>query len=129
MNLKNYLKVNIILPLLFGLLSGTIFLFYPHIDDTPVLSLYMLFSCVMLLYLGVHNMNIINNNIKPVIVLPLLFGGFMVHGILNYIFNGVFTEPPGLILFGIIISILLLITGSVNLIKTLKRKARKQTNL
>jgi hypothetical protein len=80
----------------------------------------MLFSCVVLLYLGIYNINIINNNIKPIIILPLLFGGFMIHGLLNYIFNGVFTEPPGLILFGIITSISLLLIGSVNLIKMLK---------
>jgi hypothetical protein len=125
MDFKKYFGVNIVLPLLLGLLSGAIFLFYPRIDDTPILSLYMLFSCVLLLYLGIHNINIVNNNIKTIIILPLLFGGFMIHGILNYIFNGIFDEPPGLILFGIIISILLLLIGSVNLIKMLKRNIVK----
>jgi hypothetical protein len=51
MNFRKYFRVNIVLTLLFGLLSGTIFLFYPRIDDTPILSLYMVFSCVVLLYL------------------------------------------------------------------------------
>ncbi|MDR2418118.1 MAG: hypothetical protein LBD79_03590 [Treponema sp.] len=125
MDFRKYFKVNVVLPLLFGLLSGAIFLFYPRIDDTPILSLYMLFSCVVLLYLGIHNINIINNNIKPIIILPLLFGGFMIYGILNYIFQGVFIEPPGLILFGIIISISLLLIGSVNLIKMLKKNIVK----
>ncbi|MDR1225596.1 MAG: hypothetical protein LBK47_01685 [Prevotellaceae bacterium] len=125
MDYRKYFRVNIVLPLLFGLLSGAIFLFYPRIDDTPVLSLYMLFSCVVLLYLGIHNINIINKNIKPIIILPLLFGGFMVHGILNYILNGVFNEPPGLILFGILLSISLLLIGSVNLVKTLKKNIFK----
>jgi hypothetical protein len=126
MGFRKYFKVNVVLPLLFGLLSGAIFLFYPRIDDTPVLSLYMLFSCVMLLYLGIHNIHIINNNIKPIIILPLLFGGFMAYGILNYIFTGIFNEPPGLILFGIIISVLLLLIGSANLIKTLKKNICKK---
>jgi hypothetical protein len=125
-DLKKYFKTNIILPLLFGLLSGGIFLFYPRIDNTPILSLYMLFSCVMLLYLGIHNINIINNKIKPIIILPLFFGGFVVYGILNYVFNGVFIEPPGLILFGIIIGIILLLIGSVNLIKMLKKNIFKR---
>jgi hypothetical protein len=118
---RKYFRINIILPLVFGILSGAIFLFYPRIDDTPVLSLYMLFSTVMLLYLGIHNINIINSNVKPITILPLLFGGFMMYGIVNYILNGVFVHPPGLILFGIIISILLLLTGSGNLIKMLKK--------
>ena len=123
MDLGKYFKINVVLPLLFGLLSGAIFLFYPRIDDTPVLSLYMLFSCVVLLYLGLHN---INNNIKPIIILPLFFGGLMIYGILNYLFKGVFIEPPGLILFGIIISISLLLIGSVNLIKMLKKNILKR---
>jgi hypothetical protein len=126
MDLRKYFRANIVLTLLFGLLSGAIFLLYPRIDDTPVLSLYMVFSCVVLLYLGIHNIHIINNNIKPTIILPLLFGGFMVHGILNYFFNGVFNEPPGLILLGIIISISLLLIGSVNLIEMLKKSVFKQ---
>jgi hypothetical protein len=121
-NIKKYLKVNIIFTLLFGLLSGLIFLFYPRIDDTPVLSLYMLFSCIVLLYLGIHNINIINKHIKPIIILPLLFGGFIIYGILNYFINGVFDEPPGIILFGIIMGILLLLIGSVNLIKMLRNR-------
>lgn len=125
MEIKKYLKVNIIFTLLLGLLSGSIFLFYPRIDDTPVLSLYLLFSCVVLLYLGIHNINIINKNIKPIIILPLLFGGFIIHGIINYFANGVFNEPPGMILFGIIISILLFLIGSVSLIKMLKMNFSK----
>jgi hypothetical protein len=126
MDFRKYFKSNIILSLLLGLLSGAIFLFYPHIDDTPILSLYMLFSCVVLLYLGIHNINIINNNIKPSIILPLLFGAFMIYGILDYMFKGVFIEPPGLILFGIIISISLLLIGSVNLTKMLKKNIFKR---
>jgi hypothetical protein len=125
MNIKKYLKANIIFTLLLGLLSGSIFLFYPRIDDTPVLSLYMLFSCVVLLYLGIYNINIINKNIRPIIVLPLLFSGFMIHGILSYFVKGVFTEPPGIILFGIIMSISLLLIGSVNLVKMVKRNLSK----
>lgn len=120
--LKKYLKVNIILTLLLGLLSGLLFLFYPRIDDAPVLSLYMLFSCVALLSLGIRNIHDINKRIKPIIVLPLLFSGFMIHGLLNYFISGVFTEPPGLILFGIILSLSLFLTGSINLIKMFKKK-------
>jgi hypothetical protein len=123
MEFRKYFRANIVLTLFLGILSGSLFLFYPRIDDTPVLSLYMLFSCVVLLYLGMHNMNIVNSKIKPIIILPLLFGGFMIHGILNYIFNGVFNEPPGLILFGIILSLSLLLIGSAHLIKMLKKKA------
>ncbi|MDR2485770.1 MAG: hypothetical protein LBD55_10285 [Treponema sp.] len=119
-HIKKYLKANIIFTLLLGLLSGLIFLFYPRIDDTPVLSLYMLFSCVVLLYLGIHNIHTINKRIKPIIILPLLFGGFMIYGILNYFINGLFFEPPGIILFGIIISVSLFLIGSINLIKMLK---------
>ncbi|KZX15930.1 hypothetical protein [Methanobrevibacter curvatus] len=125
-DLKKYFKTNIILPLFFGVLSGGIFLFYPSIDDTPILSLYMLFSCVMLLYLGIHNINIINNKIKSIIILPLFFGGFVIYGILSYAFKGVFIEPPGLILFGVIIGIILLLIGSVNLIKMLKNNIFKR---
>jgi hypothetical protein len=120
MEIKKYLKVNIIFTLLLGLLSGLIFLLYPRIDDIPILSLYMLFSCIVLLYLGIHDINIINKNIKPIIILPLLFGGFIIYGIINYFANGVFNEPPGIILFGIIISISLFLIGSVGLIKMLK---------
>ena len=120
MEIKKYLKVNIIFTLLLGLLSGLIFLLYPRIDDIPILSLYMSFSCIVLLYLGIHNINIINKNIEPIIILPLLFGGFIIYGIINYFANGVFNEPPGIILFGIIISILLFLIGSVGLIKMLK---------
>jgi hypothetical protein len=125
-NIKKYLKANILFTLLLGLLSGLIFLFYPRIDDTPVLSLYMLFSCVVLLYLGIHNINIINKYIKPIIILPLLFSGFMIYGIINYFVNGVFHEPPGIILFGIIMSISLLLIGSINLIKMLKMNLLKK---
>jgi hypothetical protein len=58
--------------------------------------------------------------------LPLLFGGFMIYGIINYIVKGVFHEPPGLILLGIIISVSLLLIGSVNLIKMLKKNIFKR---
>jgi hypothetical protein len=76
----------------------------------------------MLLYLGIHNINILNNNMKPIIILPLLFGGFMIHGILRYIFISIFVESPRLILLGIIINISLLLIGSVNLMKAQKIK-------
>ncbi|MDR2535333.1 MAG: hypothetical protein LBD29_04785 [Treponema sp.] len=122
---KKYLKVNILFTLLLGLFSGLIFLFYPRIDDTPVLSLYMLFSCIVLLYLGIHNINSINKYIKPIIILPLLFSGFMIYGILNYFVNGVFHEPPGIILFGIIMSISLFLIGLINLIKMLRMNVFK----
>lgn len=127
--IKKYLRVNIIFTLLLGLLSGLIFLLYPRIDDTPILSLYLLFSCIVLLYLGIHNINIINKNIKPIIILPLLFGGFIIYGIINYFVNGVFNEPPGMILFGIIISISLFLTGSGSLIKMLKMNSSKSKEI
>jgi hypothetical protein len=127
--IKKYLRVNIIFTLLLGLLSGLIFLLYPRIDDTPILSLYLLFSCIVLLYLGIHNINIINKNIKPIIILPLLFGGFIIYGIINYFVNGVFNEPPGMILFGIIISISLFLIGSVSLIKMLKMNSSKSKEI
>jgi hypothetical protein len=38
MGFRKYFKENVISPLVLAVLSGTIFLFYPSIDDTLVLS-------------------------------------------------------------------------------------------
>jgi hypothetical protein len=73
------------------------------------------------MYLGVRNINKINRNIKPGIVLPLFYGIIGIIWILTYFINGIFNEPPGLILIGTVGCIALMSIGIIKIKKQFKK--------
>jgi uncharacterized membrane protein YiaA len=108
-------KLKIILPIVIGIVLGAILFILGEIDDSPGLCVIAIILCIGLLYLGIHNANKINKNIKPSIILPLLIGIVGTIYIAKYFIDGIFNEPPGLILIGIVLSIGLIIIGLVNI--------------
>ena len=122
MKIKKFLKPNILVPVLAGLTVGSVFFIWNEIDNTPWLSLIAILLCIALLYVGTHHAGKIDKKAKPVIVLPLLFGATGFVWISKYLIAGVYDEPPGLILGGLVISIVLLCTGFICLKKESSRK-------
>jgi hypothetical protein len=122
MKIKPFLKFNIIAPLSIGIIVGGILFFYGEIDDSPGLCLIAVVLCLSLLYLGLRNASKINKKASPHIVLPLLIGITSIIWIIGYFVAGVYDEPPGLILIGIIISIALISLGILNIRKMNKKR-------
>jgi hypothetical protein len=119
--INKYLKPSIIIPILTGTIFGSALLVLGEENNVPVLCIIGIVLCIGLLYLGIHNMNKINVNLKPIIILPLMFGTIGILYISRYLIRGVFDEPPGLVLIGILLSTTLLCIGITKLIRTIKR--------
>jgi uncharacterized membrane protein len=125
MDNRNFFKPNIILPIIIGITIGSILFLLGEADDAPGLCVIGIVLCIGLLYWGLHNANKINKHIKPSIVLPLLIGIVGIICIIKYFINGIFDEPPGLILMGLIGSIGLIISSFINIIKKKKEDIEK----
>jgi hypothetical protein len=119
--LREYLRAGIVVPLLTGLLTGFVWVYWgSEVDDVPLLSFTLLGVCVGSLYLGVRRMNKLNRWLKPGIVLPLLFGSLIIVGRALYWLGGVYNEPPGMVLGGLVLALVLLAIGLSN-IRRLKK--------
>ena len=125
MRIKNFLKLSVMSPVLAGLIVGSIFFITGEIDDSPGLCVIAILLCTGLLYIGTRNAAQIDKKAKPTIVLPLLFGTVGVVCISKYLIAGVYDEPPGLILGGLVVSITLLCMGFIGLKKEINTKHKK----
>lgn len=122
MNIKQYIKLDTVIPIVSGIIIGSILFFWGEIDDAPGLSLIAVVLCVGLMYLGIRNINKINKHIKPGIVLPLFYGTIGIICILQYFIDEISDEPPGLILIGIVGCITLMSIGIIKIKKQFKNK-------
>jgi hypothetical protein len=128
MDLKQYFKLGIVLPIIIGLMAGSILFMLGELDDAPGLCLIGIILCVWLMFIGIKNINKINKNIKPIIVLPIFGGIIGIMPIINYLIKGVYNEPPGVIMGGLLVCTALIIFGIVNIfkIKRIKNKGRPE---
>lgn len=117
MNMKVFFKLKILLPIILGITGGGILFVWGEIDDAPGLCVIAILLSIGLLYWGLHHAGKINKYTKPSIILPLLIGAVGTVWIVRYFIVGIFDEPPGLILIGILVSIGLFIMGGVNITK------------
>ncbi|MDR1582360.1 MAG: hypothetical protein LBS55_03725 [Prevotellaceae bacterium] len=100
---KQYVKLNILLPIFMGLVIGSILYFNRVFDDIPGLPIIVLISCFLLIYYGVHNVNKINKKIKPNVIVPVFFGILGIIGMLILLINGGLIDSPG---FFIVLNVL-----------------------
>ena len=117
MNVRQIIRPNTVIPVIAGAIIGSVLFYLGEIDDSPGLCLIGIILGNGLLYWGVRNMNKINTKIKAIIVFPLLFGAAGAVAIARYLTAGVYDEPPGLILAGVVLSIAFLSTGFIMLKK------------
>jgi hypothetical protein len=115
MNVRQIIRPNTVIPVIASAIVGSGLFYLGEMDDSPGLCLIGLILGNRLLYWGVRNMRKINAKIKPIIVFPLLFGTAGTIAISRYLVAGVYDEPPGLIVIGIILSIVLLSAGLIML--------------
>jgi hypothetical protein len=120
-----FLKLNIVAPIAAGILFGSPLFLWGEIDDAPGLCLIAIALCLGLSYWGLRNAAKINPYAKPSIVLPLTTGAVGLSWIAGYLISGVYDEPPGLIVGGLVTGIALVIFGSVNIGKLKKKLAAK----
>ncbi|MDR2469537.1 MAG: hypothetical protein LBD27_03540 [Tannerella sp.] len=126
MDMRKFLKLNIVVPVLTGLAVGSIFFVWGEIDDAPGLCLTAILLCTGLLYVGTRNAGKINKTVKPAIVLPVLFGSVGIVWISAYLIRGVYDEPPGLILAGMTVSVALISAGLIHLKRVNKARREKR---
>jgi hypothetical protein len=122
MDLKQYFKFGIVLPIIIGLMAGSILFLLGELDDAPGLCLIGIVLCVGLMFIGIKNINKINKNIKPIIVLPIFLGMIGFIPIINYLIKGIYNEPPGVIMGGLLVCTALIIIGIVNILKNKRIK-------
>jgi hypothetical protein len=95
MDLKQYFKIDIVLPIFFGITMGSILYLNRIFDDIPGLSMIILILCFLSIYYGVRNVNKINKKIKPVIIVPIFFGIAGIICTLILFLKGGFRDSPG----------------------------------
>jgi hypothetical protein len=98
-------------------MAGSILFMLGELDDAPGLCLIGIVLCVWLMFIGIKNINKINKNIKPIIVLPIFWGMIGFIPIINYFIKGIYNEPPGVIMGGLLACTALIIFGIVNIFK------------
>lgn len=123
MELKLCLKPGVVLPVFLGLIMGSVLFFWGEVDDAPGLCLIGIVICIGLMFIGIKNANKINKKIKPIIVLPIFFGTVGMAPLIHYLTGGIYNEPPGLIMGGLLVCAGLITTGMINIFKTKKAAA------
>jgi hypothetical protein len=121
MDCKKYFKLNIILPIITGIIIGTILVFSRIFDDIPGLPLVVIIVCFASIYYGIHNVQKINTKIKPGILSPLLFGILGIIGSFIIIYKEEFDDSPGALLIIGALCIGLVFIGLFN-IKNIRQK-------
>jgi uncharacterized membrane protein YdcZ (DUF606 family) len=121
MDCKKYVKPNIILPIFIGIIAGVIFLFNRRLDDIHGLPFVFAVLSFCSIFFGVHNVNKINNKIKPNIIVPLLFGILGILGAFILLFKEEFEDSPGVFLIIGALCIGFIFIGIFN-IKKIRRK-------
>jgi hypothetical protein len=91
------------------------------IDDIHGLSIGLVILCFCFIFYGVHNMNKINNTIKPNIIVPLLFGIMGAIYALILLNKGEFEDSPGVSVLMGALCIGLIFIGIFN-IKEIRQK-------
>ena len=115
MNIKQFFKVNIIVPIVSAMTAGPVLFFLGEIDDAPGLCLIAVVVSIGLLYLGLHKAKKIDKRANPNILLPLSIGIVGIVWIAQYFIRGVYDESPGFVLTGIVVSLGLISMGMVNI--------------
>ena len=117
MDYKLYLKSSILFPGFLGVVIGITLFILGAMDDSPGLSAIGLILGTGLIFIGVHNMGKINENIKTGVILPLFYGitGFI--GFVVLYFDNEFREFPQLFFIGITVCMVLIVIGMIILEK------------
>jgi phosphatidylserine synthase len=102
---------------LFGIITGPILFFFSELDDAPGLGPIGIVLCFCLIFFGVHNMSKINSKIKAKVIVPLFFGIVGIITVFVLLFNGEFTDSPGVFFIGMALCIGLIFIGSVGVEK------------
>jgi hypothetical protein len=125
MKYKQYVKPNIILPILSGIIIGSILFFFNELDNVPGLSPIGIVVSFCLVFFGVHNMSKINPKIKAKVIVPLFFGAAGIIAaiitVLILFLNGEFTDSPGVLLIGMALCMGLVFIGLFNIEKIRQR--------
>jgi hypothetical protein len=121
MDLKQYFKLGIVLPIFIGILLGFVFIFVPEIDDIPLLPLAFVILSFGLIFYGVKNISKVKNKINPKVIVPLLFGIFGAIYAFILLNKGEFEDSPGVSILICAICIGLLFFGIFN-IKQIRQK-------
>ncbi|MDR2535460.1 MAG: hypothetical protein LBD29_05435 [Treponema sp.] len=115
MNCKPYSKPGTVLPVLIGILTGSVLFFLGDRDDAPGLCLIGLVLGFGLVFFGFHKMN---KKFRINVTAPLFFGITGITGVLALFFDGEFGDSPGLFLIGgIVLCVGLMLIGIFNINK------------
>jgi len=119
---RKYLKLSFILPIISGIMSGTVLFALGQAEDAPGLCLMGLTAAFFLIMWAIYNAGMITGH-QLMFILPLCFGigGFVLSIVLQL--DGEFKEMPYLLYIGLFISITLLFTAFILKRRLYTRKA------
>jgi len=105
--MKNISKPSILLPILAGILTGTLLFILGAMDDAPGLSLIGLIAAFLLIMQCIYNASIITKGfLSPILTLCFGLGGVLFSVML--LFDGEFGDAPYMALIGVAIGLILI---------------------
>ena len=121
MNIKNFLKISVILPVVAGIIIGTVLFLLGEAEDAPGLCLIGLIIAFLLLMLGAYNAGFVNKR-QVSCILPFCFGagGIFLSVVLQL--DGELKETPAVFYIGLLLGVLLIGLGLFNLMKYRRSK-------
>ena len=116
MNIRNFLRISVILPAVTGIIIGTVLFLLGEAEDAPGLCLIGLIIAFLLLMSGAYNAGLVNKG-QVSCILPFCFGagGLFLSVVLQ--FDGELDETPAVFYIGLLLGVLLISLGFFNLMK------------
>ena len=111
MDSRPYFKPTILLPVILGIMIGITLFIVGALDDAPGLSAIGFILGTVVIFIGIHNIGKINNNIKIKIIIPLFYGILGFIGVVVLYFDNEFNDFPQLFFIGLSLCIVLIAIG------------------
>ena len=112
MEMKRFVKLSTLLPLIAGVIIGTVLFWLGDMDDSPGLGLIGLASAFCLIMWGIYNAGVIKKEYFSAILL-LCFGAGIILVSIILLFDGEFENHPGIAFLPVALGIVMIIFGTV----------------
>lgn len=116
MEIKRFTKPSVLLPIVIGLIIGTVLFRLGDMDDAPGLSLIGLVIAFLLIMWGIYNAGVIKKGLfVPIMLLSFGVGAIFVSVLL--LIDGEFEDNLGMVFVGMALGLVLICAGAVLALK------------